>query len=81
MLMGRPFVVSPQPVDRRPRLITARYRDTDLVAVAVPYSDTALRAKLKAAGGRWSPDERVRRVRFGAIRGNQELETRIIDPD
>jgi hypothetical protein len=57
-------------VDRRPRL-TSRYRDTDMVAVAVPYTETALREKLKAVGGRG-----IRRngsggsvlVRFGVTR-------------
>ena len=34
-------------VDRRPKLMTARYRDTDLVAVSAPYTETALRERLK----------------------------------
>ncbi len=59
-------------VDRRPRL-TSRYRDTDLVAVAVQYTETTLREKLKAAGGRWKSEERVWRVCFGAIRGDSTL--------
>ncbi len=65
-------------VDRRPRLMTTRYRDTDLVAVAVPYTETAMRDRLKAAGGRWSRDERVWRVSFGAIRGDTALVERIV---
>ncbi len=65
-------------VDRRPRLMTTRYRDTDMVAVAVPYTETALREKLKAAGGRWNPEERVWRVCFGAIRGDTTLVERIV---
>jgi hypothetical protein len=64
-------------VDRRPRL-TSRYRDRDMVAVAVPYTETALREKLKAAGGRWNPEERVWRVCFGAIRGDSTLVERIV---
>ena len=64
-------------VDRRPRL-TPRYRDADMVAVAVPYTETALRDKLKAAGGRWNPEERVWRVCFGAIRGDTALVERIM---
>ena len=64
-------------VDRRPRL-TSRYRDTDMVAVAVPYTETALWEKLKAAGGRWNPEERVWRVCFGAIRGDTTLVERIV---
>jgi len=65
-------------VDRRPRLMTASYRNTDLVAVSVPYTETALRERLKAAGGRWNPSERVWRVSFGAIRGDTTLVERII---
>ena len=64
-------------MDRRPRL-TSRYRDTDLVAVAVPYTEKALREKLKAAGGRWNPEERVWQVCFGAIRGDTTLVERIV---
>lgn len=64
-------------VDRRPRL-APRYRDTDMVAVAVPYTETALREKLKAAGGRWNPEERVWRVCFGAIRGDTTMVERIV---
>jgi hypothetical protein len=64
-------------VDRRPR-VTPRYRDTDLVAVAVPYTETALRERLKAAGGRGNPEERVWRVCFGAIRDDSTLVERIV---
>lgn len=64
-------------VDRRPRL-TSRHRDTDLVAVAVPYTETGLREKLKAVGGRWNPEERVWRICFGAIRGDTTLVKRIV---
>jgi hypothetical protein len=64
-------------VDRRPGSKT-RYRDADLVPVAVPYTETVLREKLKAAGGRWNPDERVWRVCFGAIRGDTTLVERIV---
>lgn len=64
-------------VDRRPRG-APRYRDVDMVAVAVPYTETALRNKLKAAGGRWNPEERVWRVCFGAIRGDTALVERIM---
>ena len=64
-------------VDRRPRS-APRYRDEDMVAVAVPYTETAMRGRLKAAGGRWTPEERVWRVCFGAIRGDMELVERIM---
>lgn len=49
-----------------------------MVAVAVPFTETALRDKLKAAGGRWNPEERVWRVCFGAIRGDTALVERIL---
>jgi hypothetical protein len=55
-----------------------RYRDADMVAVAVPFTETVTRDKLKAAGGRWNPDERVWRVSFGAIRGDAALVERIM---
>jgi len=58
--------------------LTSRYRETDLAAVAVQYTETALREKLKAAGGRWNPEERVWRACFGAIRGDSTLVERIV---
>ena len=64
-------------MDRRSRL-TPRFRDTDMVTVAVPYTETALREKLKAAGGRWNPEEWAWRVCFGAIRGDTALVERIM---
>ncbi len=64
-------------VDRRSRS-APRYRDADMVAVAVPYTEKALRDKLKAAGGRWNPEERVWQVCFGAIRGDTALVERIL---
>jgi hypothetical protein len=63
-------------VDRRPRRMPS-YRDTDLVAVAVSYTEKELRVKLKAARGRRDPEERVWRVRFGSIRGDTRLVERI----
>jgi len=35
-------------------------------------------AKLKAAGGRWNPEERLWRVRYGSIRGDAGLVERIV---
>ncbi len=67
------IIVGRRPVDRR-----LRYRDTDLVAIAVPYFEKALREKLKAAGGRWDPEERVWRVLFRSIRGDSALVDRIV---
>jgi hypothetical protein len=48
-----------------------------MVAVAVPYTETALREKLKGAGGRWNQEERVW-ICFGAIRGDTALVERIM---
>jgi hypothetical protein len=64
-------------VDRRPRG-APRYRDADIVVVAESFTETALRDKLKAAGGRWDPEKRAWRVCFGAIRGDVELVERIM---
>ena len=46
--------------------------------VAVPYTEAALREKLKVAGGRWNKEEWVWRVCFGAIRGDTTLVERIV---
>jgi hypothetical protein len=35
----------------------------------VLYTAKALRERLKAAGGRWSPEEKLWRVRYGKISG------------
>lgn len=34
----------------------------------------SLRERLKAAGGRWDPERKIWRVRYGSIRGDVELE-------
>jgi hypothetical protein len=55
-----------------------RYRDEDVVAVIVSFSENALRDKLKTAGGRWDPEKKVWHVLYGSIRGDIELEERIL---
>jgi hypothetical protein len=65
-------------VEARPGSPSFHYRDTDIVAVVVPYPQKALRDKLKAAGGRWDPEERLWRVRYGSIRGDAGLVERIV---
>jgi len=57
-----------------------RYRDDDTVAVIVAYTETSLRDRLKTAGGRWCPEEKLWRVRYGAIHGDADLTSRIL-PD
>lgn len=54
-----------------------RYRDVDIVPVIVSYREKALRERLKAAGGRWDPEEKLWRVPYGLVRGT-ELEERIL---
>jgi len=57
-----------------------QYRDEDVVAVIVSFTENALRDKLKVAGGRWDPEKKVWHVLYGSIRGDAELEERIL-PD
>ena len=64
-------------VEERPCKPPLRFRDQDIVGIMVPFSGKALRDRLKAAGGRWNPEEKLWRVPFGAIRGDAELEERI----
>lgn len=65
-------------VDEKSNQPGARFRDDELVCLAVAFSEKALREELKAAGGRWDPAEKLWRVEYGAIRGT-ELEERILD--
>ena len=64
-------------VDRRPRDRNLRFRDTDTVAVSVHFTEKELRDRLKAAGGRWDPGEKVWRVLYGSIRHDPALVGRI----
>lgn len=54
------------------------HKDDELVPVAVAYTENGLRERLKAAGGRWSPQEKLWHVRYGTIKGDAELESRIL---
>ncbi|MBU5613749.1 hypothetical protein [Geomonas azotofigens] len=65
-------------VEEKPWRPPARFREEEMVKVMVGYSEQALRAKLKAAGGRWNAMDKVWQVRYGAIRGT-DLECRILD--
>ena len=64
-------------VDRRPRDRNLRFRDTDIVSVSVHYTEKELRDRLKVAGGRWDPEERVWKVLYGSIRNDPALVGRI----
>jgi hypothetical protein len=66
-------------VEEKPGKPSLRYRDTDLVAVTVSYTEKALRDMLKkAAGGRWDPEGKHWWVPYGSIRGNAGLVERIV---
>jgi hypothetical protein len=57
--------------NRENRLDTApaRYASESLVPLRIAASDLPLRAMVKAAGGRWNPDEQLWFVRYGNIAG------------
>ncbi len=65
-------------VEEKPWQPSARLRNEDIVPVAVDFAERELRNKLKAAGGKWNPEEKVWHVPFGLIRGT-ELEERITE--
>jgi hypothetical protein len=65
-------------VEEKPSTSTLRYRDTDVVAVMVPYTERTFRETLKAAGGRWDPEEKLWRVRYVSIQNNAGLVERIV---
>lgn len=65
-------------VEEKPFRPCLRYRDDEMVSVIVAYTETDLRDMLKKAGGRWEPEEKIWRVPYGAIRGNSDLEERIL---
>ena len=65
-------------VGERPGKAAPRLRDSDPVLVQVPYTVKALQERLKSVGARWDAGEKVWRVRYGLIRGDKELEERIV---
>lgn len=67
-------------VEEKPFRPSRHYRDEDIVAVIVSFTENILRDKLKAAGGRWDPVKKVWQVLYSSIRGDTELEERIL-PD
>ena len=56
-----------------------RYREHNIKNILVPYANTVLRDRLKAAGERRTPDEKYWQVRFGAIRGDIEITEKILE--
>ena len=65
-------------VEEKPSRSSFQYRDEDVVAVIVSFTENALRDKLKVAGGRWDPEKKVWHVLYRLIRGDAELEERIL---
>jgi hypothetical protein len=65
-------------VEERPGKAAPRLRDSDPVIVQVPFTMPELRERLKSVGARWDVNEKVWRVRYGLIRGDEELEERIV---
>lgn len=65
-------------IERRPSNRSIRHRDTDVVAVAIPYVEQVLRQKLKTAGGRWYPDQKVWLVHYGSIKTDAAIVNRIV---
>lgn len=64
--------------DERPCRSGRKRQDGELVSVAVAYGEAALRNRLKSLGGRWRPAEKLWQIPYGAIRGMEELEGRIV---
>lgn len=46
-----------------------KYKPDTLVPLRIEAADTLMRTKVKAAGGRWFPEELLWYVRYGAIAG------------
>ena len=65
-------------VDERPGKAAPRLRDSDTVLLLIPYTMGALRERLKSVGARWDAGEKLWRVRYGLIRGDRELEERVV---
>lgn len=65
-------------VEEKPFKSAFRFRDEDIVSVIAAFTEKALREKLKCVGARWNPEEKLWRVPYGSIRGNAELEERIL---
>ena len=66
------IVVEEKPLKR------PRYRDGDMVPVAVAYHEKALREQLRALRARWDAERTLWYVRYGLIRGTP-LEERVAE--
>lgn len=63
-------------VEEKPWRPPFRFRDGDIVPVAVGFGETELREKLRKARAKWDPQTKVWLVPYRLIRGT-ELEARI----
>jgi hypothetical protein len=54
--------------------------DQTLVEIRIDWSETELRAEVKAAGGRWNPERKVWRLAYGNVVA-LGLEKRIVERD
>jgi hypothetical protein len=63
-------------IEEKPWKHSLQLGDTDIVPVIVNFTEKALQNRLKAAGGKWDPEEKFWFVHYGAIRGT-DLEERI----
>ena len=61
-------------VEEKPWQPSLRLRDEEIVPVVVNFSETALRVRLKAAGGKWNPEAKLWHVPYGTIRGTELAE-------
>jgi hypothetical protein len=64
-------------VEEKPWQPGQRLCDEDMVPLLVNYTETALRDRLKAVGGKWDPEEKLWHVPYGTVRGTN-LEARIM---
>ena len=64
-------------VEEKPWRSSKQLRNEDVVGVIVHFHEKAVRDQLRAAGGKWDPEEKVWNVTYGKIRGT-ELEEKIL---
>jgi hypothetical protein len=64
-------------VDERP-LKKPRFKDGDMVSIAVAYHEKELREQLRAMRARWDAERKLWYVRYGLIRGTP-LEERLAE--
>jgi hypothetical protein len=63
-----------------PRQLNARREPHDIVAVRIAFSESALRERIKAAGGIWRHRQRLWEVDWKTVR-ELGLQARVVDQD